>query len=152
MTITLDPKVRAITVEEVLPHTPETIWKVLTRSDLIARWLMQNNFEPGLGRRFTMKAQPMGDWDGTVACEITTWDPPRRLAYTWVGGSSTNPRYGSALDSTVTWDLSTVAGGTHVRMVHDGFRSPGNDMGYDAMSGGWKTVLDRIGAIAAELG
>jgi uncharacterized protein YndB with AHSA1/START domain len=141
---------RAIVVEEVLPHSPETIWATLTRSDLMARWLMQNDFTPGLGHKFTMQARPMGDWDGTVRCEITAFDPPRLLSYTWVGGSTTSPDYGSVLDSTVTWTLAAVPGGTRLRMVHDGFRSPQNDMGYEAMSSGWKSILPRIGVIAGE--
>ena len=150
MTLTLDPAVRAITVEEIVPHAAEIVWKVLTTPELIQRWLMRNDFTPGLGQRFTMQAPAMGDWDGTVRCEVTTWNPPRELAYTWLGGSTAS-KDGAALDSVLTWTLTPVPGGTRVRMVHDGFRSPQNDMGYDAMSGGWKTVLSRIGAIAAEL-
>jgi uncharacterized protein YndB with AHSA1/START domain len=51
----------------------------------------------------------------------------------------------------VTWTLTPVEDGTRVRMVHDGFRSPRNDMGFTEMSKGWNTVVDRIAAIAAEL-
>lgn len=152
MTLTLDPDIRAITVEEIVPHAAEIVWKVLTTPELIQRWLMRNDFKPGLGQRFSFADRARGDWDGTVSCEITAWDPPRKLAYTWVGGSATNSgKDGSALDSVVTWTLTPVAGGTRVRMVHDGFRSPKNDMGYDAMTAGWKIVLPRISAMAAEL-
>jgi uncharacterized protein YndB with AHSA1/START domain len=142
---------RAIVVEEIVPHTPETVWRVLTTPELVNRWMMKNNFTPGLGQKFTMHARPMGDWDGTVACEITAFDPPTLLGYTWVGGSVANASHGSALDSTVTWTLTPVSGGTKVRMVHDGFRSPQNDAGFDAMSGGWNTIVQRISAIASEL-
>ena len=141
---------RAITVEETLPHSAETIWKLLTSSEMIARWLMRNDFTPGLGNSFTMQAQPMGDWDGTVSCTITAFDPPKRLSYTWVGGSSAKGAFAAALDSVVTWTLTPVAGGTSVKMVHDGFVSPQNDMGFEAMSGGWKSVLQRISALATE--
>ena len=152
MSVTLDPAVRAITVEEVVPHAAVIVWKVLTMPELIQRWLMRNDFTPGLGQRFSFADRPRGDWDGTVSCEITAWDPPHQLAYTWVGGSaSNNKKDGSALDSLVTWTLPPVPGGTRIRMVHDGFRSPQNDMGYDAMSGGWNTVLPRIAQIAAEM-
>ena len=152
MTTDTQDRVRAIVVEEVLPHSAETVWRVLTTSELIQRWLMRNDFTPALGAHFTMQARPMGDWDGTVACEITVFDPPRQLAYTWVGGSTANPEYGAALDSTVTWTLTSVDGGTSVKMVHDGFRSPRNDNAFSEMSGGWKTVLARISTIASGLG
>jgi len=64
------------------------------------------------------------------------------------GGAKTNLKYGARLESTVTWTLTPVAGGTLVRMVHDGF-GPDNDAAYDAMSPGWSRILDRIGEIVA---
>jgi hypothetical protein len=55
-----------IVVDEVFPHTPETIWKALTTGELIARWLMPaTGFEPVEGNRFTYKTTPAGAWDGT---------------------------------------------------------------------------------------
>ena len=66
-------------------------------------------------------------------------------------GSATNKADGAALDSVVTWTLTSVAGGTHVRMVHDGFRSPRNDFAFTEMGKGWGIVLPRISQIAAEL-
>src|SRR5215471_12827991 len=94
---------RAITVEAVLPHTPEAVWKTLTAAALIAQWLMPNDFEPVLGKRFTFKTKPMGSWDGVVHCEVLEIVPNEKLVYSWKGGSDENPKYGSSLNSTVTW-------------------------------------------------
>ena len=141
---------RAITIEKVLPYAPEKIWRTLTRSELIGKWLMPNDFEPVLGHRFTFRTKPMGDWDGVVHCEVLDCEPPRLLRYSWKGGSDANPAYGSRLDSVVTWTLTPVDGGTHVRMVHDGFVFPGNRFAYDAMSPGWGRVLEAIGRITGE--
>ena len=55
------PPTRAIIMEELLPHAPEVVWRVLTTPDLIARWLMKNDFAAEVGHRFTMQARPMGD-------------------------------------------------------------------------------------------
>jgi uncharacterized protein YndB with AHSA1/START domain len=151
MTALAKPRTRAIVVEETVPHSPEVIWKVLTTRELIARWLMQNSFEPGLGKSFTMQARPMGDWDGTVSCTIVTFDPPRELSYSWTGGSNKPGALAPALDSIVTWTLTPVAEGTSVRMVHDGFVSPHNDMGYEAMGAGWARVVESIARVASEL-
>ena len=82
----------------------------------------------------------MGDWNGVVDCEVTAFDPPRRLAYSWKGGSASNPNYGSALESVVEWLLSPEPGGTRVRMEHSGF-GPRNEMAFDAMSSGWPRGL-----------
>jgi uncharacterized protein YndB with AHSA1/START domain len=140
----------AITVEKVLPCAPERIWRTLTASDLLAKWLMPNDFQPVVGQAFTFQTEPMGDWDGVVHCQVLACDPPRLLRYSWKGGSDSNPAYGSRLDSVVTWTLTAVDSGTLVRMVHDGFIFPGNRFAYDAMSPGWGRILDAIGRVTAE--
>jgi uncharacterized protein YndB with AHSA1/START domain len=140
----------AITVENVLPFPAEKIWRSLTTSELIGKWLMPNDFQPAVGHRFTFRTKPMGDWDGVVHCEVLDCEPPRLLRYSWKGGSDSNPAYGSRLDSTVTWTLTPVDGGTHLRMVHDGFVFPGNQFAYDAMSPGWGRVLDSIARVTTE--
>ena len=137
---------RDVVVEEVLPHAPETVWKALTTSELIGRWLMPNDFAPVVGKQFTFRTRPMGDWDGTVHCEVLEVEPARRLAYSWKGGTSSNTTYGAALDTVVTWTLTPVARGTRLRLVHAGFRSPDNDFAFDAMGPGWTRIVQ--GAMA----
>lgn len=140
----------AITIEKVLPYTAEKIWRTLTSSEMLARWLMPNDFAAVVGHRFNFRTKPMGDWDGVVDCQVLEADPPRLLRYSWKGGSDSNPAYGSKLNSTLTWTLTAVEGGTHLKMVHDGFVFPGNQFAFDAMSSGWGRVLDRIGELTAE--
>lgn len=142
---------REIVVEEVLPHAPGLVWKTLTSSELIGRWLMPNDFEPMVGRRFTFRTKPVGGWDGVVHCEVLEIVPTEKLVYSWKGGSDDNPAYGSRLDSVVTWTLTAVEGGTRLRLVHSGFRSPGNDFAFGAMSGGWAKVMQSISRVTATL-
>lgn len=137
------PATRSIVLERTMPCSPEKIWRALTESSLIAEWLMENDFEPRLGARFQLRAKPMGNWNGLVDCEITTFEPPSRLVYTWKGGSVQNPEYGVALDSIVEWTLTPVSGGTRVRMEHSGF-GPQNASAHETMSGGWPRVLERL--------
>jgi len=42
-----------------------------------------------------------------------------------------------------------VEGGTRLRLVHAGFRSPQNDFAFGAMSPGWGRVMEGIDRIAA---
>jgi uncharacterized protein YndB with AHSA1/START domain len=140
----------AITVEKVLPYAADRIWRTLTTSELLMKWLMPNDFVAVVGHRFNFRTRPIGDWDGVVHCEVLDCDPPRLLRYSWKGGADTNPDYGSRLDSVVTWTLTPVEGGTHVRMVHDGFVFPGNRYAFDMMSPGWGKIVDAIGRVAAE--
>lgn len=141
---------RDIVVEGVLRHAPEVVWRALTSAELIGRWLMPNDFAPEVGKRFSFRTKPMGAWDGVVHCEVFEVVPQQKLVYSWRGGARDNAKYGSVLDTVVTWTLTPVAGGTHLRMVHAGFRSPENDFAFDAMSPGWTRILQSIPrAIAA---
>src|SRR5262252_9003281 len=103
---------RDIVVEDVVPQSPEKVWKALTSADLISRWLMPNDFEPVVGKRFTFKTRPMGEWDGVVQCQVLEVVPLRRLVYSWQGGTISNAKYGSRLDSVVTWTLKPEGDGT----------------------------------------
>jgi uncharacterized protein YndB with AHSA1/START domain len=135
---------RSIVVDRILPYPPEKVWRALTQRELLQRWLMPSDFQPAVGHRFTFATEPRGDWDGVVHCEVLDCEPNRLLRYSWVGGVETNTKYGSRLDSVVTWTLTEVAGGTRLRMEHAGFRSPENDFAYNAMGTGWGRILDRI--------
>jgi len=139
---------RTIVAERLMPHPPEKIWRALTQAHLIEQWLMKNDFEPRLGAEFTFRAKPMGDWDGAVRCVVTAFDPPRRLAYSWKGGSLGNRAYGAALDSVVEWTLSPEARGTRVRLEHSGF-GPRNNMASAVMAPGWERGLVRLEEVAA---
>jgi uncharacterized protein YndB with AHSA1/START domain len=142
-----------IVVEEVFPHTPETIWKTLTTGELMGRWLMMKptGFEPVKGARFTYQTTPAGAWNGVIHCEVLEVMRNERLSYSWQGGHDGNAHYGSRLDTVVTLTLARVDGGTRLRLVHSGFETPKNDSAFKNMSDGWKTVVDRIGAISSEI-
>lgn len=144
------PATRSIVVERTILHPPQTIWRALTQSTLIAEWLMANDFEPRLGARFQFRAKPIGNWNGVVNCEITAFEPPRRLVYTWKGGSVQNLGYG-ALNSIVEWTLTPVPGGTRLRMEHSGF-GPQNTSAYETMSGGWPRLLERLEQVTGSQG
>lgn len=149
MTTETIPATRSIVVERTMPHPPEKIWRALTESSLMAEWLMQNDFEARAGATFTFTTKPIGNWNGIVDCEVTTFEPPRHLVYTWKAGTVQNAAHGSALDSVVEWVLTPVPGGTRVRMEHSGFRAQ-NESAYAAMSGGWPNVLERLERVTAD--
>jgi len=142
-------EMRSIVVERMMPYEPERVWRVLTDKAALQQWLMPNNFVAEVGHRFTFKTKPMGDWDGTVFCHVIACEPPHLLSYTWTGGSEKNEGYGSILNSTVTWTLVSVTGGTRLRMEHAGFVSPDNDFAYNAMNSGWSRIVERLETVVA---
>jgi uncharacterized protein YndB with AHSA1/START domain len=142
---------REIIVDEVFPHTPEVVWKTLTTAELISRWLMMpTGFEPTKGKHFTFQTTPAGEWDGVIHCQVLEVTPNERLVYAWRGGHDANAEYGSRLETVVNWTLTKVGGGTRLRLVHSGFRTPKNDFAFKNMSEGWPKVFQRIDTIAGE--
>ncbi len=77
---------RTLVVERAIPHPPEKVWRALTRSALLEDWLMKNDFEPTVGRKFTFRTQPMPQWNGVVDCEVLALEPHKLLSYAWNSG------------------------------------------------------------------
>jgi uncharacterized protein YndB with AHSA1/START domain len=149
----LKQQIQDIVVDEVFPHAPETIWKVLTTGALMARWIRMpiEGFAPVNGTKFTYQTTPAGAWDGRIRCEVLDVAPNERLVYAWRSGHEGNVGYGAPLDTVVTFTLSKVAGGTRVRMVHTGFIIPRNETAYTSMCDGWKKVVHSFDDIAKEV-
>jgi uncharacterized protein YndB with AHSA1/START domain len=133
---------RTLVIERVFPHPPEKLWRALTESPLIAQWLMKNDFEPVVGRKFQLRADPVPNWNGVVDCEVLVVDPLKRLSYSW--GSL-------GLGSVVLFTLTPEKGGTHVRMEQSGFR-PDQQAAYQGANYGWQKFLGNLEHVVAELG
>jgi len=141
----------SITVEYDLPHAPKKVWRALTEPDLLAKWLMDNDFSAQLGHRFEFK-KPSTQWDGVVKCEVLALEPEKKLSYTWRGNTSKPEGDPMRLDTIVTWTLSpTPSGGTLLRLEHSGF-SPQNSMALDGLGKGWRGLVgQRLQDLLAQL-
>ena len=134
---------RSLVFERQMNHPPEKVWRALTESHLIAEWLMENDFVPKVGHRFTMHAVPLPGWSGIVNCEVLAVEPPHRLSYRWGDGTESD----SGLVTIVTWTLTPQNDGTLVRMEQSGFRAP-DEMAFKRMGKGWPRVLERLEDVA----
>ncbi|RUU78183.1 SRPBCC domain-containing protein [Mesorhizobium sp. M7A.F.Ca.MR.362.00.0.0] len=106
----------ALEFEYELAEPPEKVWRALTVPELLAAWMMPNDISPEIGNRFAF-AGP----ETPVECEILDAEPGKLLRYSWREQPGDAARQ-DPLDSTVTFTLArTVSGGTHLRIVHDGF-------------------------------
>jgi uncharacterized protein YndB with AHSA1/START domain len=124
----------SVIVERELAYPPEKIWRALTQPQLIAEWLMQNDFQPVMGHGFQLR----GDW-GSVDCKVTAIEPNTVLAYTWEA---------MGLESTVTWTLTPAGAGTHLRMEQAGFR-PDQQQAYQGAKYGWQKFLGNLEQVLA---
>jgi uncharacterized protein YndB with AHSA1/START domain len=132
---------RTLVIERVFPHPPEKLWRALTENPLIAQWLLKNDFEPVVGRKFQFRSEPVPNWNGVIDCEVLVVDHLTRLSYSWssMGG-----------DSVVLWTLTPTEGGTHVRMEQSGFR-PDQQAAYKGATYGWQKFLGNLERVVAGL-
>jgi len=128
-----------IDVTVTYPHPVDRVWEALTSSDALAAWLMPIE-EAGrsgqlerVGHRFTFRTRPAPGFDGIVRCEVLELDPPRRMVWSWAGGT---------IDTTVTWTLDqTSDGGTSLRMHQVGFHGLGARLTRRILAGGYPRIL-----------
>jgi uncharacterized protein YndB with AHSA1/START domain len=125
---------RTLVIERVFPHPPEKLWRALTESPLIAQWLLKNDFEPVVGRKFQFRQEPVPNWDGAIDCKVLLVEPIKRLSYSWDT---------LGLASVVLFTLSPAEGGTHVRMEHSGFPSE-EGANYNGAKYGWRKFFDGL--------
>lgn len=134
-----------LVVEKEFPHSPEKLWRALTVGPLLAQWMMNNDFEPVVGRKFQFRADPMPNWNGIVDCEVLVVDPPHRLSYNWGTGGSE-----SGLQWVVLWTLTPTESGTHVRMEQSGF-TPEQKAAYQGAKYGWQKFIGNLDRVLGEL-
>ena len=103
---------RALRVERVYPHPRALLWRALTERELLARWLMPNDFEPRVGQRFTFHTEPGPGFDGVVHCEVLELVEANLLRISWRGGP---------IDTQVSFELTDAPDGTRLVVEQTGF-------------------------------
>ncbi len=125
-------------------HKPEAVWEYLTKPELIAQWLMANDFKPVVGHDFKFTARPMPafNFDGIIYCKVLELVPNKKLVYSWKGG----PKPGTiTLDSTVEWTLVPKDNGTELLLEHHGFATDDAMLQiFTVMDAGWKQNIAKV--------
>jgi uncharacterized protein YndB with AHSA1/START domain len=138
---------RSVLIERELPHPPEKVWRALTQSALIEDWLMKNDFEPIVGRKFNLRMAPAPGWNGVTDCEVLAVEPYRTLAYSW---NSSGEEAENGLKTVVTWTLTPTPRGVLLRMEQSGFRKD-QAANYQGAVYGWRNFFDRLERVAGRL-
>lgn len=132
---------RSVVIERELSHPPEKIWRALTQGPLIKEWLMDNDFQPVVGHRFNFRSTPMPQWNGIIDCEVLVVEPNRKLSYSWGA---------LGLETVVVWTLTSMDGGTLLRMEQSGFGSD-QDANYRGATYGWQKFIGNLEQVVAGL-
>jgi uncharacterized protein YndB with AHSA1/START domain len=139
--------VSSLLIERELPHPPEKVWRALTQSALIEEWLMANDFEPVIGRKFTLRSAPAPHWNGVTDCQVLAIEPYRTLSYSW---RSSGEEAENGLKTVVTWTLTPTPRGVLLRMEQSGFRED-QKANYQGASYGWRRFFDQLEGVAERL-
>jgi len=128
----------AIRLERRYPHPAAAVWAALTTPELLARWWAPGNIAPVAGHRFTMD---MDAW-GQQQCEVLAVEPGTSISFLFSEGQ---------LDTTITWQLEPVDGGTILHFEHAGFQldTPMVRHAIDGMGNGWPGLLARVDGVLA---
>jgi len=132
---------RTLVIEREMPHPPEKVWRALTEGALIKEWLMENDFQPVVGHRFSFRAKPVAKWNGIIDCEVLVFEPNQKLSYSW--GSL-------GVGSVVAWTLIPTSTGTILRMEQSGF-GPDQDANYKGANYGWQKFIANLERVVANL-
>jgi uncharacterized protein YndB with AHSA1/START domain len=118
------------------PYPPAEVWRALTDRELLAAWLMQNDFEARVGHRFRMQTEPAPGFDGIVHAEVLELVPPERMVWRWQGGG---------IDTRLTFRLEPrvvfARAGTRLRLDHEGFEGLPATLVSFILGAGWARML-----------
>ena len=118
----------------------QEVWRALTDSASMEKWIMPNTFEPRLNHEFTFVWGQASDWDGIIHCKIVVLDEPEKLAYTWRGAPGVP-------ETLVTYTLKEEGGVTLLELVHSGWEevTEVHREVYDTLNSGWGShVLENL--------
>lgn len=139
----------AVINEIEIAAPPERVFQALIEREQALQWGKGEAFQITL---WEMDARPGGKWKfiseerkGSNAGkgiehhgEITEFDPPRALEYSWFASWHSNPSHRTL----VRWDLTATKTGTHLKVTHSNLAAlSGAAQGY---SGGWTGLLQQI--------
>jgi uncharacterized protein YndB with AHSA1/START domain len=92
----------------------QSVWQAITDRRMLALWLMDNDFEPRLGARFTLRqADRTPGWRGWVECEVVELEPPTRMVWSWSDA-------GDETTSRVIFELKEEGTVTRLTVCHIG--------------------------------
>jgi uncharacterized protein YndB with AHSA1/START domain len=133
---------REIKNEWIYEQSPNEVWEYLTQAELIALWLMPNNFKAILGYEFQFQTKPIPslDLDGTFHCMVLEIIPFQKLVYSWKGGSGNDI---FTLETVVEWTLEPYDKGTKLTLRHAGFKTA-NFAIFTGMTDGWQKNIQKM--------
>jgi len=147
----ISPDLDAITCEIDIAAPPERVFQALTSESELMRWFNGDascpvkfwTLDPRKGGRYRFRSATAthavnGVKEFDCHGEIVEFDPPRVLAYTWIG----NWHEDKALETLVRYDLTPTSAGTHIRVTHSSLVN--EEVCRNDYANGWPGVLNSL--------
>jgi len=114
----------------------EAVWRYFEDPDLLAGWLMRNDFKPAISKGFSFFGKPNEDWDGELHCKLVEFEPPSKIAFTWNSNDI-------GADTLVSVELVSKGEGTLLTLRHTNWAEAKGDVPahIEAHSKGWDDHL-----------
>lgn len=93
------------------PYPPDVVWRALTDSSAVTKWLMLTDFKPLIGFRFRME-----QGETKIRGKVIEVVEGSLLAYLWDDEEDG--------ESVVCWTLDPIDGGTRLRLEHRRVEAP----------------------------
>ena len=120
----------------------ETVWSFLTDKDKLGKWYHPAEENLSEGQEYSLLEQnDDGSYRKIVWGKVTEMIAPSRLVQTFC----INPLGGG--ETTLTWQLETVAGGTKLTLTHEGIAEAAGEAAlglFCALDAGWDAHFARL--------
>lgn len=147
----ISPNLDAVTCEIDIAAPPERVFQALIDEAQLTRWFSGDascpvkfwKLDPRKGGQYhyhTGEATHAVNGVTEFDCqgEILEFDPPRVLAYTWIG----NWHDDKQLKTIVRYDLTPTPTGTHIKVTHSGLAT--EEVCRNDYANGWPGVLSSL--------
>ncbi|MBL4767437.1 MAG: SRPBCC domain-containing protein [Rhodobacteraceae bacterium] len=106
----------------LLKAQPGHVWRFLTEPDRLAEWFHRGGGPMAPGGDYTLLTNSLGK-EGEKICwgKVITLDPPHRLVHSFTHQGL------QGVETTVSWTLTSVEGGTVLTLIHEGWSKVPND-------------------------
>lgn len=125
--------------EHLFSHAIDKVWSAITKGEEITAWFIDADFKPEKGYRYTFTAAKES------GCTQITGEvkhiSPYTLVYTWIVSPTT-------VETTVTWKLEEVNGGTKLYLEHSGISNYAGETAiemFTSFNGGWDNCIQLLG-------
>ncbi|MGA8480457.1 MAG: SRPBCC domain-containing protein [Chthoniobacterales bacterium] len=126
---------KIISKEITIKAPVEKVWKHLTDPQKIATWFLPTDFEPKVGKSFTLRCEDQG----TVECIVREVVPNEKLVYSF-------KPLAANVETLVSFVLSQLGEETKLVLTHSGWEAlpPEQEDVFQSSEQGWGHFLTRL--------